>query len=53
MNREGYGDNPYRGNTGQLRMAVTNELLIVSLSVSRLLIWQEKYEAGKPSFHSA
>jgi hypothetical protein len=27
MNREGYGDNPYRGNTGKLRMTVTNELL--------------------------
>ena len=29
MNREGYGDNPYRGNTGKLRMTVTNELLRV------------------------
>ncbi len=29
MNRDGYGDNPYRGNTGKLRMAVTNELLRV------------------------
>lgn len=29
MNRKGYGDDLYRGNTGKLRMAVTKELLRV------------------------
>jgi len=29
MNRSGYGDNSYQGNTGKLRMAVTTELLRV------------------------